>query len=317
MSARFRHEALFYSGSAEFISGTIPFIRGGLTAGEPVLVVETAHKIDMLRVALGAEADAVHFADMERVGANPAHIIPAWRDFVTEHANGSRHLRGIGEPIWTGRSADELVESQRHESLLNVAFGPGRPWELLCPYDIEKLDDTVIAEARRSHEFITEGGSSGRSREFRGREASAAPFEAPLRDPGQEDAVITFDRDTLAQVRELVASWAAIAGIEESRAAGLGAAVNEVATNSIVHGGGSGTVRIWHEPEVLLCEVRDQGRFDRPLVDRERPSPRSRAPRGLWLANHLCDLVQIRTLPDGTAVRLHMRMERSGQLHRH
>ena len=28
---------------------------------------------------------------------------------------------------------------------------------------------------------------------------------------------------------------------------------------------------------------------------------------GLWLANQLCDLVQIRSLPAGTAVRLHMR----------
>ena len=26
---------------------------------------------------------------------------------------------------------------------------------------------------------------------------------------------------------------------------------------------------------------------------------------GLWLASHLCDLVQIRTLPEGTVVRLH------------
>ena len=28
---------------------------------------------------------------------------------------------------------------------------------------------------------------------------------------------------------------------------------------------------------------------------------------GLWLANQLCDLVQLRTLPDGNVVRLHLR----------
>ena len=36
----FRHEALMYAGMADFLAGTVPFIRGGLEAGEPVLVVE-------------------------------------------------------------------------------------------------------------------------------------------------------------------------------------------------------------------------------------------------------------------------------------
>ena len=38
------------------------------------------------------------------------------------------------------------------------------------------------------------------------------------------------------------------------------------------------------------------------------------SPRGLWLANQLCDLVQIRTLPAGTVVRLHMNRNRGGHL---
>jgi hypothetical protein len=29
---------------------------------------------------------------------------------------------------------------------------------------------------------------------------------------------------------------------------------------------------------------------------------------GLWLANQLCDLVQVRSFPTGSAVRLHMRL---------
>ncbi|MGI8873571.1 MAG: hypothetical protein ACR2KP_04455 [Egibacteraceae bacterium] len=34
-------------------------------------------------------------------------------------------LRGAGEPIWPERRPAELVECQRHESLLNVAFADG------------------------------------------------------------------------------------------------------------------------------------------------------------------------------------------------
>jgi anti-sigma regulatory factor (Ser/Thr protein kinase) len=311
---KFRHEALLYAGWADFVAGTVPFIRDGVRAGEPVLVVESVDKIQMLRVALGDEAGAVLFADMAEVGANPARIIPAWRDFVNRHGGTGRRLRGIGEPIWKGRSPDELVECQRHESLLNVAFGHGQPWWLLCPYDTEKLDEPVIDEAHRSHEFVMEGNQVESSAIFRGLEASGAPFDVPLPEPGTAFGQMTFGSNDLAAVRALVFRHARSAAIE-ARAAELITAVNEVATNSLRHGGGNGTLRVWQEDRTLVCEVRDKGRFDKPLADRERPSPSVSAPRGLWLANQLCDLVQIRTLPEGTVVRLHMRRRPQRHLH--
>jgi anti-sigma regulatory factor (Ser/Thr protein kinase) len=305
-TSEFRHEALLYAGLAEFVAGTVPFIRAGLEAGEPVLVVESSEKIEMLRVALGGEAGEVLFADMAQVGANPARIIPAWHEFVTRNAASGRRLRGIGEPIWRGRSSDELVECQRHESLLNVAFGRGEPWWLLCPYDVENLDPAVIDEARRSHEFVTDGGSDRRSDVFRGLEASGAPFDVPLPEPVAIASHLAFGAADLDTLRAVVSRQALTTRLKASRAAELVIAVNEIATNSVRHGGGRGTLRIWHEPSAIVCEIRDSGRFDKPLADRERPSNDLAAPRGLWLANHLCDLVQIRTRPDGTVVRLHM-----------
>jgi anti-sigma regulatory factor (Ser/Thr protein kinase) len=307
---RFRHEALMYANTAEFVAGTVPFIRGGVEAGEPVLVVESVEKIEMLRAALGKDADAVHFADMADVGANPARIIPAWKEFVSRHGSGGRRLRGIGEPIWKGRSADELIECQRHESLLNVAFGRGKPWWLLCPYDTEKLDASVIEEARRSHEFVTEQNRVQRSGAFRGLEASGVPFNVPLPERGTGVGQFAFGAEDLASVRRFVSGNAVSAGLGAVGAGELVTAVNEVATNSIRHGGGNGKIRIWQEASAVVCEIRDSGRFDKPLADRQRPSRNVAAPRGLWVANQLCDLVQIRTLADGTVVRLHKR--RSG-----
>ena len=303
---RFRHEALFYSGWSEFINGTVPFIREGLTAGEPVLVVESLEKIQTLRTALEEDADRVFFADMSAVGANPARIIPAWRDFVTRYGVPGKSLRGIGEPIWSNRTADELVECQRHESLLNVAFGHGRPWLLLCPYDTAALDSAVIDEARRSHEFVVDGGSSRESEHFRGIEACGAPFSVPLRPTPAGIDELTFERDGLRHVRELVRKHSIVVGLDQSKADNLALAANEVATNSIVHGGGRGTVRVWEDAGRVICEVRDRGVFDLPLADREAPGPDPSSPRGLWLANQLCDLLQIRTFHGETAVRHHM-----------
>jgi anti-sigma regulatory factor (Ser/Thr protein kinase) len=302
----FRHEALMYAGMADFLAGTVPFVRGGLEAGEPVLVVESAAKIALLKAELGRDGDAVLFADMAGVGANPARIIPAWRDFVAQRGGAGRRIRGIGEPIWKGRSSDELIECQRHESLLNTAFATGDPWWLLCPYDTVALDPAVIEEARRSHPFVTDGATFQRSNVYRGLDASGAPFDAPLPEPRLSTRELAFQSGGLGEVRGLVALNAAGAGLSASQIGNLILAVNEVATNSLVHGGGKGTLRIWSDLNALTCEVRDSGHFDRPLVDRERPAPRASGSRGLWLANQLCDLVQIRTLPTGTAVRLHM-----------
>jgi anti-sigma regulatory factor (Ser/Thr protein kinase) len=302
----FRHEALLYAGMDDFLAGTMPFLLGGIEAGEAVLVVESAAKISLLRAELGGDGDSVMFADMSVVGANPARIIPAWRDFVTENGGGGRRLRGIGEPIWKERAPVQLIECQRHESLLNVAFAPGQPWWLLCPYDTEALDPSVIDEARRSHEFVTAGNNVKRSDDYRGLDASGAPFDLPLPEPGPGVQELAFDAGSLVAMRGLVSVNATGAGLSPSRAGELVLAVNEVVTNSLVHGGGKGTLRIWRHATGLTCEVRDPGRFHSPLVDRERPAAGAAGSRGLWLANQLCDLVQIRNFRSGTAVRLHM-----------
>src|SRR5437868_3363988 len=102
MPPAFRHEALLYAGEDEFVERNAAFIREGVAADEPVLVVVDAAKIDLLREELGDDADpaVVQFADMADVGRNPARIIPAWREFVSQRAGERGAVRGIGEPIW-------------------------------------------------------------------------------------------------------------------------------------------------------------------------------------------------------------------------
>ena len=79
----FRHEALFYRGRDEFLGGATAFVRDGLEAGAPVLVVVDAPKIDLLRTALGDDAAAVGFAPMDEVGPTPAGSSPPGRSSST------------------------------------------------------------------------------------------------------------------------------------------------------------------------------------------------------------------------------------------
>ena len=83
-------------------------------------------------------------------------------------------------------------------------------------------------------------------------------------------------------------------------------AVDEVATNSLRHGGGRGTLRIWRDEGALVCEVRDAGRIEDPMVGRERPAVDRDGGRGLGMVHQLCDLVQLRSFPNGAVVRLHV-----------
>lgn len=308
---RFSHEALLYSGMDEFLTGTLGFIREGIRASEPVLVVVGAPKIEALKARLGAEAGRVQFKNMADMGANPARIIPAWHEFVESQRSAGRRFRGIGEPIYPERSAAELIESQRHEALLNVAFDGGPAWRLLCPYDTTALAPDVVEEAHRSHPYVAHDHRYIESGLYAEAAIARAPFTAPLPEPTDLRATLAFGGMGLSPVRRLVSMEAARAGFTSGPIADLVLAVDEVATNSIQHGDGAGTLRIWRDGDVLVCEIRDRGQFEDPLADRRRPDPGRDGGRGLWLANQLCDLVQLRSVPTGTTVRLHMHRDRT------
>jgi anti-sigma regulatory factor (Ser/Thr protein kinase) len=305
-TAGFRHEALLYAGDDGFVDGTLAWLRDAVAAEEPTLVVVSAAKIARLRDELGAgAAEQVAFADMAEVGINPARIIPAWREFVDAHAGCGRRLRGIGEPIWAQRSPAELVECHRHEALLNLAFAGAEDFWLLCPYDVEALEPDVIEKAHHSHPVMVVDGASHDSATYDDLPAVAAPFDAPLPDPPPGADELPFASGTLAGVRQLVKLRAERAGFGEARTGDLVLAVNEVATNSIRHGGGRGVLRIWRAAEALVCEIADAGRIADPLAGRQRPASGQSGGHGLWLCNQICDLVQLRTFATGSVVRLH------------
>lgn len=303
----FRHEALFYSGEDGFLAGTLPFIRDAVAADEPIMVAVNGDKIELLKGRLNGLAERVLFADMQELGRNPALIIPAWRDFVAENAASGRRLRGIGEPICAARGAAELTECHHHESLLNLAFERGPSWWLMCPYDTAALDSTVLAAAEHNHPFIEEDGVERESPTYRDPAATRAPFAGPLPDPPVTPDEITFDSpEDLGTTRRFVAEQAAAEGIASERAEGLVLAVDEVVTNALRHGDGRGTVRAWGQDGGVVCEVADGGTISEPMVGRVRPDIDRSDGRGLWIANHFCDLVQIRSSRAGTVVRCHL-----------
>lgn len=118
-------------------------------------------------------------------------------------------------------------------------------------------------------------------------------------------------RTDLSQVRALVLRHALAAGLARARADDLVLAVSEVAANTLRHTQSAGTVSIWHDETEVVCEVHDEGVITDPLAGRRRPAPDATGGHGLWLVHQVCDLVELRSGPGGTTVRMHMAIGKS------
>ena len=297
----FRHEATFYDGSGGFVSATAPFIRQGLAAEERILVVLTPDKIEALQTELGTQAAGVTFADMAEIGRNPARIIPAWQDFLLD-ADGAG-VRGVGEPIWAERSPDALIECERHEALLNVAFEDGRPWQLLCPYDEQTLGAATLREARRNHPLVRRDEATTASSTYPGVEAFVSTTSEPLSPAPRDAATIPFAGRALGDVRMFAESFADAHGFQR-RSDDVRLVAQELSSNGVRHGGGRGTLRLWTQGASLIVQVRSHEQIVDPLAGRHQPIADTGG-YGLWIVNQLADLVQIRNDELGSTVRAH------------
>jgi anti-sigma regulatory factor (Ser/Thr protein kinase) len=296
---------VFYAGDDEFVERSRAFVEDGLERNEPVLVMVGSRKLELLRAALGPRADEVHFADMEVVGRNPARIIPAWNRFVGDHDGHAGGMRGIGEPIWAGRNPDELTECQLHESLINLAFAAADDFRLVCPYDTSALPQDVIAEARRSHPVVSHEDGEHVSPDYCGIDGVAAGFADPLPEPPPDAEKLSVTMRALHDARRLVRARAQEAGLGE-RSDDFVLAVNEALSNSITHACEDGMLRVWQDLDGLVCEVRDGGHIVQPLIGRKEPAIGQIGGHGMWLVNLVCDLVQVRSSAEGSAVRMQM-----------
>ncbi len=201
--AMFRHEALLYSGENGFLEAVVPFIQDAVAMREPILVTVSGPRIERIKSELNGKSEHVEFASIEEVGRNPARLIPAWRNFIDSHLTDGRRIRGIAEPIWDGRSDDELAECHHHESLLNIAFGGFLPLWLVCPYDVTALDEEVVAEAHRTHPVIGDQHQTTYSASYVRPETGRALFEGPLAEPADFEE-FGFGLEDLHALREWV-----------------------------------------------------------------------------------------------------------------
>jgi anti-sigma regulatory factor (Ser/Thr protein kinase) len=115
-----------------------------------------------------------------------------------------------------------------------------------------------------------------------------------------------LDYSEVAQARHAATTWGMQAGLTEDQVTDVIIAVSEVAGNAVAHAGNGGSMLCWQEDDSLVYEMRDGGHIQDLLAGRVPPPVEAESGRGLLMVNLLCDLVQVKSSPSGTAIRMWM-----------
>ncbi|MDN3351692.1 sensor histidine kinase [Actinomadura sp. DC4] len=295
------HRALIYADHQEFLDASVPFLRQGLESGDAVIAVVRGSSIDDLRRAVGS--DAVTYRDAAHWYSQPTRTIAAYSAFITEHA-GAR-IRVLAEPDWDGDSAAEIAEWTRYESIVNQTFAD-LDAVVLCVYDRRGADQGILDGVVHTHPELVSVAGPHVNDAYRDPLTVYADVDREPLDPVPPDApTMTVDDIDLSALRAFVGGHAEDHGVSSARLHDLLVATTEIATNAIRHGLPPVTCRTWAEGNDLVVDVSDGGHWQpEGLPGFLPPDPMVRAGFGLWGVRMLCPLVQLRTGPTGTDVRL-------------
>jgi anti-sigma regulatory factor (Ser/Thr protein kinase) len=298
-SGRPGHLMLPCASPRECANALLEVLGDGLRRSEPLAVAVTQPLAACLMEALAGHPAQVEYIDVTRLARNPARLISAISDLAAGHRD---RVWWIEEPMWPGRSPAEAAEVARHEALVNVAFRD-LPVQVVCVYQQHLLSPAELRYGESTHPCRWLDGHADAAPGYAGPGAMPAGADLPL-DPPPPDAQRISYGWALGPVRAAVAETAA--DLPGDRARDLVLATHEAASNSLLHADGSGVLHTWHTADEVICDIRDSGTVTDPLAGRRRSAADARG-HGLWVVNQICDLVQLRTRPGSTTLRLHMR----------
>ncbi|OBF13156.1 regulator of Sig8 [Mycobacterium sp. ACS4054] len=306
----FVHSALIYQSQQEYLDAVTRFIGDGLATGEAVLVAVPSDKLALLHDAMAADGGLppdVQTVDVTEEARNPSRFMAMEGAFVDDHPD--RRVRIVSQLAWPGRSGEELVACVEHEALVNGAMD-GYQATNLCLYDGSRLADEVLADARATHPLLLSGGALQRSAEY-APDAALRRCNRPLpANPGAVTYTVSKSTD-LSPARSFAVDYAGWIGLSQDGIEDLQLVATELASNSLMYTDGACQLAFWRDDGYLVCEARDTGCFDDPLVGRLDPGPCGPASRGLYLVNAISDLVRTHTTPSGTTIQAYLRFDAS------
>ena len=298
------HEAGFYSSDAEFLALIMPFVTGGLAAGEPVVIGYDDRKCNLLRAEL-ARPDMVSFIADARLYATPAGAIEAYRQQFERHvAAGAEQIRIAGDVPHEGNGG-RFAGWDRYESAVNVVW-QAYPVYSRCLYDATTVADRVRDVVQRTHRRLltADGGATASPRyqevaDFERLPTAADPLEAT---PPTVALINAWPRKARHWVGD-----AAHGRVDAATRQELLFAVSEAVLNAHLHGRRPITVTGWTGPDRVVVRVHDNGPGPANPLTGLIPTPGSTAGPGLglWIIHQFTNIdIALLADTDGFTVRL-------------
>jgi anti-sigma regulatory factor (Ser/Thr protein kinase) len=302
----FFHEAVFYSSDSEFLSTVVPFLEGGLEAGEPTVVALGPGTRELVRTELGDTAGII-FDGAGDADTRPARLIASYAEFfAAQTAGGAQQIRVVGEIPHPGLGVPWDWWA-RYEATINRAFAGFPVWGL-CPYDMRTTPDPVLGDVARTHpQLATIDGEhldNARYRDpvkFLTRRPPAGPD--PL-EVASAPLVELLD-PTPGAARRAARDVGRLTDLDPTEVDNLVVAVNEVVTNALSHGLPPVRLRLWAAPGRMVATVSDGG--DGPTDPFAGLLPGTGAAAGglgLWVVHQVCSHVMFDRTSDGFTLRL-------------
>ena len=304
-----RHDALFFASDEELVAAVVPFLRDGLSAGEPVGIACSDRASHLLAAEI-LPSPRIRVFNQQDVYRRPAAATSTWQQFIQDElAAGAPRVRVIGE-VDFGNEPVDCGPWAHYETATNLLAG--NPAWHLCLYDTRRLPPEVLDVGQLTHPHQRVGTTRVPNPRH------VDPVEYLRRDQHRPDPLEATpptlavdhlrDADGVAGVRRAVRS--AVNRIAPgSSGEDFTIAVNEIVTNALRHGRPPIRLRLWATPRRSLCTVADSGSgIDNPLAGYvPAHADLSRGGMGLWLARQLCDQVQLSTTAAGFTARLAIR----------
>jgi anti-sigma regulatory factor (Ser/Thr protein kinase) len=298
------HEAVCYDSDEHLLGVVVPFLTGGVEAGEPTVVALGERNAALVRDALPAGLPVTYLAGGDTY-ARPAAAIRAYREMLAGHvAGGAGQIRIIGElpPASFGPAWDSWA---RYESAINHAYDEFPLWSM-CAYDVRTTPEPMLADVARTHPrtALPDGShpSSGAYVEPRTFLADRRPLPPDrLRTATPRTELLD---PTSSAAREAVRRVAP-AGLAASDLDGFVVAVSETVSNADRHGAAPVRMRVWTDATRMIVEVTDRGDGPKDPFAGLLPARNTNdGGLGLWITHQICDHVALASDERGFTVRL-------------
>jgi anti-sigma regulatory factor (Ser/Thr protein kinase) len=297
------HATALYGSDEEFLSILVPFLEGGLQAGEPTVVALGEVNEKLVRAAMGSPAGLTFVGGVQHL--RPANAVKTYRELLAEQMHrGAHQVRVVGEVPHPGVGMPWEWWA-RYEAAINHIYDDFPLWGL-CPYDTRSTPDSVLADVLRTHPYtvtavgahLLNAGFEDPARFLADRHPDVDPLEAA---PPAVEAV----NPEPATARRHVVEVAKATDLDHSEVDDLVFAVSEVVTNGICHGKPPVHLRLWASHDRVLAKITDCGPgLENPFSGLLPTTDSATAGLGLWLAHRMCSHVSLVNTDEGFTVRL-------------